>query len=194
MQRARERQLEVLVELQSFCAPIDFEEMAWLAWRHQCEAKADYYHTTKALDPGVVNRWKALQYERRQPRTKRKLRNADAREMRRMYAAGASPKMLRQAFKVTPAAVDRILSGRTHADAGGPLRPMASTGRAPRLAHGADNGRAILTQAIVDGVLAMPKASLSQLSRKFGVSMATARRVRIGETFLQRAQHAQAAE
>lgn len=189
--RERERQLEVLVELQGMCPPVDFEQMAWLAWREQCAAKADYYYETKALDPGTVRRWTELQRERRQPKTKRKLRNADAREMRRMYAAGAGPKLLQRAFGVTPAAVDRILSGRTHADAGGPLRPMASSGRAPRLARGADAGRAILTQSTVDGILAMPDASLSQLARKFDVSMSTARRVRIGDTYLQRAQAAE---
>lgn len=188
--RDQERQIEIWGLMRPFEA-LDFEELAWRAWREQCAAKADYYSETKALDPGTVRRWTDLSRERRQPKTKRKLRDADAREMRRMYAAGASPKMLRRAFGVTPAAVDRILSGRTHADAGGPVRPMASTGRAPRLARGADNGRTTLTKEKVAGILAMPRASLSQLSKTFGVSISTARRVRLGDTWLQRAQAAE---
>jgi hypothetical protein len=197
MRRERERQLEVLVELQGFCAVPDFEETAWRIWRAENDAANLHYQERKLFDPGSIRLQIEKQRLRRQPRTKRRLRNRDAREVRRMYEAGAPLKAISKAFGgITPTSIGKILSGALHPGAGGYIHPKGATasGKPARLARGFAHGRNVLSAEVVARVLARPKASHAELGRELNISHETVRRIRKGDTWFQRAQRAQAAE
>lgn len=195
MRRERERQLEVLVELQLLSAPPDFEETAWHIWRAELDREKLDYQERKLLDPWSIKEQIRKQAERyaARPGYKARLRDRDAREIRLMYAAGAPLKAISKAFGgITETSIGKILKGSLHPNAGGPIHAAGATasGKPARLVRGFANGRNVLSAQVVAHVLASPSASHAALGRELGISHETVRRIRRGDTWFQRAERA----
>ncbi|MCM3920122.1 HNH endonuclease [Frankia sp. AiPs1] len=63
------------------------------------------------------------------PITRAQLTDAQARAIRQRHAQGESRATLAEAFSRSPATIDDVLAGRTHADAGGPLTEVMPRGQ-----------------------------------------------------------------
>lgn len=133
MRRESVRRLEVLVEMRPY-EPQDFEEMAYHVVLCERAEQRARYNDLRLFDPRAyrerLDKSMAVYHKRQasNPSYRAHPSAADAREMRRMWAAGAMVKDIAKAFRRTEGNVRRVLDGKSHADAGGPIRP-ALTGK-----------------------------------------------------------------
>jgi hypothetical protein len=193
--RDEERRLEVWAMLRPY-EPLDFEQAAWADHRAKLDARRAEYREMQRLDHGGYQRLLAKLAERRAQQPgyyAKRLMPADAREMRRMYAAGAPVKAIAAAFGCTKCTVQCVLRGESHAAAGGYVHEDArKRGDCVRRATGAANGRASLTPEVVASVVAA-NGTMRAVGRQLGLHHSMVSAIRAGKTWLQRAQ-AQAAE
>jgi len=125
--REQERRIEVWGEVRPY-EQLDFDDVCFALLMQERARQREAYRDLKMFDPRGhreyvaknVARRKALYTAREGYRAR--LRDRDAKEMRLMYAAGASVKAIAAAYDMWEGNIRGVLDGRSHPNAGGPIR------------------------------------------------------------------------
>ena len=184
----QERQIEIWGLMRPFEAP-DFDGAVFARHLERRARKRREYREMRLFDPRAYR----VMLERRQsaraamPGHRSNLRPRDVREVRAMYAAGATIAMIASAFRVSSTTVQSNLAGRSNGTVDGYLHPAVKRrpGERVRVVRGAAHPRAKLTHELLNKIVSM-NGSNRAIGRALGVSRTLVADVKAGRTLLQR--------